>query len=594
MTARAGPSRWAWPAIALLLIAPQTLSAANIAAPVKITGYREIHEHLIASAPVVATPWTDITAERRYSWWSFDVTVDENGAVVYAWLKKGAPELRDEATRAAQATRFKPFIRDGRPVRALLEMHVNSRVTDYQGPADRSFPSNPDPSSTVVVLSRTNCLGTCPSYRVELHGNGDVFYRGDSDVLVLGSHRWQVDPASLVPLLELFRRADYFTLKGYYEAPVFDLPTYITRLSVGERHKFVLDYGSSWGEAMASTSTGGEDPQMPEIVSEIEQAIDAVAGTASYVDGDDKTLQRLRAERWNFRSQDAGHGLRQLLRDCRTTLAREFITAGAPLDVRGEGRGGGLPIGFAPRCADIGLVQLMIDKGALKRRADARGFLWTSVWSGQPGMVALALKYDRDINRRGQDGTTMLAEAAGTYVNEEDPGVASFDQVKVIELLLAAGADPNARDDEGKTPIFEANEPAVVTALVRGGADPSARDNYGRTALFEEYFAEIKAPLIAAGVDPNARDKNGRTALFYQDYPDGITALLEGGADIGAVDSEGRTALEKLSSQEAALALLSAGAKLPTDPARLQAMIARATEKKWTEVLTLLEAAAAK
>jgi hypothetical protein len=39
---------------------------------------------------------------------------------------------------------------------------------------------------------------------------------------------------------------------------------------------------------------------------------------------------------------------------------------------------------------------------------------------------------------------------------------------------------------------------------------------------------------------------------------------------------------------------VAAGAKLPTDPARLQAMIARATEKKWTEVLTLLEAAAAK
>ena len=67
---------------------------------------------------------------------------------------------------------------------------------------------------------------------------------------------------------------------------------------------------------------------------------------------------------------------------------------------------------------------------------------------------------------------------------------------EIIPILLAAGADPNARDILGQTPLHRAipswyvGTPhdteivaAIVMALLDAGADPNARDKYGRTAL---------------------------------------------------------------------------------------------------------------
>jgi ankyrin repeat protein len=580
---------------ASLLIAVTSPLLVAATTPPEIEDYGEIHRHLIEPIPVVMTPWADISAEHRYLSWSFDLTVDERGIVSAAELNSGGRDYRDEATRIARALRFTPFIRDGRPTPVRLEFMIGSRSADYAGPADRGFPLIPDPSTTVIALARTGCYGTCPAYRVELRGDGEVTYQGESDVLVRGLHRWRVDPAAISPLIELLRRGSYFELKGYYEYPVTDLPTYITRLSIGDRHKFVLDYGGSgFGGAAASTQMGDEDPDMPPVVTEIENAIDQIAGTASYVSGDGTSLNKLRAEHWNFRSQDAGHALRILLSDCKTAIARELIRAGAPIDITGQGYGARLPIAFAAHCADVDLVKLMVTKGALVRASDARTFLWASVSSGDPAMVELALKHDGNVNAKTSEGTPLLADAAGSYVNDDAVNAAKFDSAKVVELLVAAGANPNSRDADGKTPIFEASDAAVASALLRKGADPNARDNDGQTALFDRYFDEPKSALLAAGADVNARDKAGRTALFYQDDPVSIKVLLDAGADIEAVDSKGHTAIEQMNSEAATSALLDAGAKLPADLARLNAMIAHASERKWTSLQPRLQAAAGK
>lgn len=61
---------------------------------------------------------------------------------------------------------------------------------------------------------------------------------------------------------------------------------------------------------------------------------------------------------------------------------------------------------------------------------------------------------------------------------------AQHNQTDVVELLLAKGADPNARADMGQTPLHLCSDSAIARQLVEAGADPtSVDDEHGTTPL---------------------------------------------------------------------------------------------------------------
>jgi len=94
------------------------------------------------------------------------------------------------------------------------------------------------------------------------------------------------------------------------------------------------------------------------------------------------------------------------------------------------------------------------------------------------------------------------------------------DAAKVRELLRK-GANVNARDKNGLTPLHRAADQGrtdIARILLEHGTDVNARDKNGLTPLHRAAFwedAEVARLLLEHGADVNARDEDGETPLDY-------------------------------------------------------------------------------
>ena len=144
---------------------------------------------------------------------------------------------------------------------------------------------------------------------------------------------------------------------------------------------------------------------------------------------------------------------------------------------------------------------------------------------------------------------------------------------QMVALLVAHGADVNAEDRVGATPLLLAAKGGqweALSLLITHGANVRAVERgTGQNALMLSIGNGTSEPNVAVarllldhGLDVNARDRQGRTALMYRCSVPVATLLLEHGADVNAHDKKGQTPLSIAQGQASMITLLTkAGAK---------------------------------
>ncbi|KAI0104763.1 ankyrin [Nemania sp. FL0031] len=203
----------------------------------------------------------------------------------------------------------------------------------------------------------------------------------------------------------------------------------------------------------------------------------------------------------------------------------------------------------------------------------------------QEELARLLLEAGADPNARSKFGRNCIH-----FANPEQPGL--------IDVLVAGGADVNATDVEGQSPLFSLLTPnrlhhskpniEVFMKLIQNGADLSLSSKDGNTVLHMVFMSLSKFKIddipfllsLVGSSDDFSRENNaGLVPLFLYKVPkyefprskDGekiLEAMVQRGMDINTCDGEGETILWKImASNNASLDIIQQFVRLGANPA---------------------------
>ncbi|KAF3314537.1 hypothetical protein TWF173_004620 [Orbilia oligospora] len=184
-------------------------------------------------------------------------------------------------------------------------------------------------------------------------------------------------------------------------------------------------------------------------------------------------------------------------------------------------------------------IRLLIEKGVGLTAFDGKDgqqLLWNAVMGGYASIVGLLVDQGVDPDQNKIFEGTPLIYA----IRQGQEGVAR---------ALLERADPNAPNDDGRTPLqvaIEKENKGMIRILAEKGATLDAKSLF---MAFKSRNRDTIKFLMENGVDLQTRDIKGRTALSagiigdrYYDQ-DTLELLLEEGADLESRDNKGRTPL---------------------------------------------------
>jgi ankyrin repeat protein len=414
-------------------------------------------------------------------------------------------------------------------------------------------PIRPDLKVT-ITLERTGCYGSCPSYTVSVNTDGIVF-NGRNFVAASGKHTDRVNPDEVRNLARRFVAADFYSMESEYRDNVTGNPTYILSIAIDGRTKRVEDYVGAW-----------ED--MPAVISDLEEQVDKFARTERWINATDGLVTALHDEKFDFHTFEAQALLKAASALGATATVRELLDAGVPLEplpnpqppkpeMRANFRDPGwltaagnhadvLKLLIAASASkndqsdkDLALVRAagsgnldgaraliadganpnadlskwMVSRNAQEPTVKGTGsgsILISAARSGKPAMVREILRYHPQLEARDHDGKTALFAAEESGYRDEEGA-----RLQCVRLLADAGANVNARDGHGNTPLHQTVPVEIDEELLKRGADVNARNDDGETPIFTTYEPAAFPLFIAHGADLTIRNNNGKTAMEF-------------------------------------------------------------------------------
>jgi ankyrin repeat protein len=161
-------------------------------------------------------------------------------------------------------------------------------------------------------------------------------------------------------------------------------------------------------------------------------------------------------------------------------------------------------------------------------------------------------------------------------------GAAALGYGDILGRMIARGADRDARDAAGDTPLIFAidfERPEIVQVLLEAGADIDAAGRHGKRPLHHAAARgdlDLLRLLLRAGAAPDPSDENGVTPLMEavrRGSEPATRRLLEAGASVHRRDGAGRNAMfylvPTMSASDIVGLLVDAGAEIGRAPRRM-------------------------
>ena len=196
-----------------------------------------------------------------------------------------------------------------------------------------------------------------------------------------------------------------------------------------------------------------------------------------------------------------------------TEIVQYLVSEGAP--VNAQDIYGATPLMYACWCMHSEIVHVLLNHGADPNKQDKNNStaLEIACFMQMTVGVELLLAYGANHSLRGLTESTPLMFACKNSGHSMDPSI--------LVLLLSAGADPNAQNEEGSTALnfaAERNYKEGITVLLNTRANVNIDDVFGSTALHKAAkngFLAISELLLASGAQASFTDNDGMTSLDY-------------------------------------------------------------------------------